>query len=155
VSPVRRILLWVLTTLTVLVLLFGYHTSTSSQQAASSVVAPGSGFSATTGTGTGSGGTASGTTASGRTVAGPVADTRWGPVQVRITVDGGSLTGVTMLQYPSGNGRDQEINDYALPILIKETVHAKSANIDMVSGATVTSEGYLQSLQGALDQAGL
>jgi uncharacterized protein with FMN-binding domain len=155
VSRVRRILLWVLTTTTVVVLLFGYHTSTSSRQAASSAVAPGSGFSATTGTGTGSGGPASGTTASGRTVAGPVADTRWGPVQVQITVDGGSLTGATVLQYPSGTGRDQEINDYALPILIKETVDAKSANIDMVSGATVTSEGYLQSLQGALDQAGL
>ena len=154
-SRVRRILLWVLTTVTVLVLLFGYHTSTSSRQAASSVVAPGSGFSATTGTGTGSGGTASGTTTSGRTVAGPVASTRWGPVQVQITVAGGSLTGVTVLQYPSGTGKDQEINDYALPILTKETVDARSANIDMVSGATVTSEGYLQSLQGALDRAGL
>jgi uncharacterized protein with FMN-binding domain len=146
----RRILLWALTTITVLVLLFSYRTSTSSQQAASSVVAPGSGFSATTGTGTGSGGTASGTT-----VTGPVASTRWGPVQVQITVDGGSLTGVTVPQYPTGNGRDQEINDYALPILVKETLDAKSAEIDMVSGATVTSEGYLQSLQGALDQAGL
>ena len=48
-----------------------------------------------------------------------------------------------------------EINDYALPILIQETLDAQSADIDMVSGATVTSDGYLQSLQSALDQAGL
>ena len=60
-----------------------------------------------------------------------------------------------MLQYPTGNGTDQQINSYALPILIQETMDAQSANIDMVSGATVTSDGYLQSLQSALDQAGL
>ena len=58
-------------------------------------------------------------------------------------------------QYPNGNGRDQEINAYALPILIQETLDAQSANIDMVSGATVTSDGLPQSLQSALDQAGL
>jgi uncharacterized protein with FMN-binding domain len=133
----------------VLVLLFSYSTSTSSHMAAgSSVVAPGSGFTATTS----DTGTATGT---GTTVTGPVASTRWGPVQVQITVANGSLTGVTVLQYPSGNGRDQEINDQALPILVKETVDAQGAGIDMVSGATVTSEGYLESLQGALDQAGL
>jgi uncharacterized protein with FMN-binding domain len=57
-----------------------------------------------------------------------------------------------VVQYPSGNGTDQQINSYALPRLVKETLDAQSANIDMVSGATVTSEGYLQSLQSALDQ---
>jgi uncharacterized protein with FMN-binding domain len=62
---------------------------------------------------------------------------------------------VTVPVYPSGNGRDQQINSYALPILIKDTLDAQSANIDMITGATVTSAGYLQSLQGALDQAGL
>jgi uncharacterized protein with FMN-binding domain len=58
-----------------------------------------------------------------------------------------------VLQYPNGNHRDQEINDYALPILIDETTKAQSAQIDMVSGATVTSDGYIRSLQSALDQA--
>ena len=57
--------------------------------------------------------------------------------------------------YPTGNGRDQEINAYALPILTQETLQAQSANIDSVSGATVTSDGYLQSLQAALDAAHL
>ena len=76
-------------------------------------------------------------------------------MQVEITVESGTLTGVVVVQYPDGNGRDREINDYALPILVQETVDAQNAEIDMVSGATVTSEGYLESLQGALDQAGL
>jgi uncharacterized protein with FMN-binding domain len=84
-----------------------------------------------------------------------VANTQWGPVQVQLTVAGGAISKVTVLQYPSGNGKDQEINDYALPILTKETVDAQSAQIDMVSGATVTSNGYLESLQSALDQANL
>jgi uncharacterized protein with FMN-binding domain len=62
---------------------------------------------------------------------------------------------VAVLQYPNGNSRDGEINSYALPILIRETVNAQSANIDMVSGATITSGGYVQSLQSALDEARL
>jgi uncharacterized protein with FMN-binding domain len=154
---VGRIALWVMSTVTVLVLVFGYHTSTSSQLPGSSGVSSGSRFSASAPATSGAAGTtdASGSAAAGGTVTGPVASTRWGPVQVQITVAGGQLTGVSVLQYPNGNGRDQEINDYALPILVQETVDAKSANIDMVSGATVTSEGYLESLQGALDQAGL
>ena len=56
---------------------------------------------------------------------------------------------------PSGNGRDLEINDRALPVLVQETLDAQSADIDMVSGATVTSDGYVTSLQSALDQAGI
>ncbi len=84
-----------------------------------------------------------------------MADTQWGPVQVQLTVSNGKVSKVSVLQYPSGNGRDQEINDYALPILTQETVDAQSAQIDMVSGATVTSNGYLESLQSALDQANL
>jgi uncharacterized protein with FMN-binding domain len=66
---------------------------------------------------------------------------------------GGAITDVTVLQQPSGNPRDTEINAQALPILIDETKQADSAQIDMVSGATVTSTGYIQSLQSALDQA--
>ncbi len=56
---------------------------------------------------------------------------------------------------PSGNFRDQEINSYAVPILNQEVVQAQSAQIDAVSGATVTSDGYIQSLQSAIDQAHL
>jgi uncharacterized protein with FMN-binding domain len=88
-------------------------------------------------------------------VTGPAVDTRWGPVQVAITTSAGKITDVEVVEYPNNNPKDQEINAYALPILVQETLDAQSADIDMVSGATVTSDGYLQSLQAALDEAGL
>ncbi|WP_343061626.1 FMN-binding protein [Nocardioides luti] len=86
---------------------------------------------------------------------GDTVNTQWGPVQVQLTIQDGTITQVSVPVYPSGNGRDQEINSYALPILVQDTLDAQSANISMVSGATVTSTGYLQSLQSALDQASL
>jgi uncharacterized protein with FMN-binding domain len=76
-------------------------------------------------------------------------------VQVSITVSDGKITDVAVPTYPNGNGRDQEINAYALPILRQETLSAQSAGIDSISGATVTSDGYKQSLQAALDAAHL
>ena len=76
-------------------------------------------------------------------------------MQVAVTVDASRVTDVAVLQYPTGNSKDEEINSYALPILIQQTLDRQSADIDMVSGATVTSGGYQQSLQSALDQAGL
>jgi uncharacterized protein with FMN-binding domain len=138
----RRIALWLLSTVAVVTLLFGYHTSTSGPTTAAAetvVAAPASPQEAIAGT----------------TFTGAVAQTRWGPVQVTITVAGGKITAVDVPQYPSGNGKDREINAYALPILKQDTLTAQSANIDMISGATVTSDGYVQSLQSALDQAGL
>lgn len=89
------------------------------------------------------------------TVTGAAVQTRWGPVQVQITVATGSITDVTAVQHPTGNSRDQQINDYALPVLAQEAMAAQSARIDHVSGATVTSDGYVQSLQSALDRAHL
>jgi uncharacterized protein with FMN-binding domain len=84
-----------------------------------------------------------------------VAQTRWGPVEVTITVSGRQITAVSVPIYPSGNGHDAQINAYALPTLKQETLAAQSAAIDTVSGATVTSNGYKQSLQAALDAAHL
>ncbi len=89
------------------------------------------------------------------TYTGTVAATRFGPVQVAVTVTGGTIADVRMLQQPDSNGRDQQINARAIPILIRETTSAQSAAIDMVSGATYTSRGYVASLQSALDQARL
>ena len=164
----KRIVLWLMSTLTVLVLLFGYHTSTSSTASAtgprSSVQTP-----VTSGTSSSSAsssapsssaaaptsGAAGPSSAATSPVTGTVAQTRWGPVQVQLTVASGKITDVAVVQYPNGNGRDEEINARALPILIQETLDDQSARIDMVSGATVTSDGYLESLQSALDQAGL
>jgi uncharacterized protein with FMN-binding domain len=88
-------------------------------------------------------------------VTGSVAQTQWGPVQVQLTVSNATITKVAVLQYPNGNPRDVQIAAYSLPILIRETTQSQSANIDMVSGATYTSTGYIQSLQSALDQAHL
>jgi uncharacterized protein with FMN-binding domain len=164
----KRIVTWLLGTISVVVMLFGYHTSTAGSLAASpptSVVSGGKAATTTSGTGGGSGGSGpgsgSGSTTAHKhmsqtsTVTGPTVNTQWGPVQVQLTVNGGTITDVNVLKYPNGNGRDIQIANYALPILIQHTLDAQSAHIDMVSGATFTSYGYLQSLQGALDQAQL
>jgi len=86
---------------------------------------------------------------------GSAADTMYGPVQVRITVAGGKLTHVDVLQVPDSGRYEAEIVADALPILQSEALSAQSANIDIVSGATFTSQGYAQSLQSALNQAGI
>src|ERR1700761_1973359 len=90
-----------------------------------------------------------------RTVTGAAANTIYGPVQVRITVRNGKVTAAQAVVYPQDTPRDQQINAFAIPELNQEAVAASSAKIDMVSGATYTSQGYLSSLQSALDQAGL
>jgi uncharacterized protein with FMN-binding domain len=163
----KRIVLWLLSTFSAVVLLFGYHTSTSGP--AGTAQAPvgaslSTTSSATTSGGTGGTGDSSGSTGNGSgsgsgsaskasTLTGDVAQTRWGPVQVQLTTNAsGTITDVSVIQYPSGNREDDVINSYALPRLIQSTLDAQSANIDMISGATVTSEGYLQSLQSAIDQ---
>jgi len=94
-------------------------------------------------------------TATAKTVTGDAADTRYGPVQVKITVKNGKLVAVDAVVYPQNDPRDEQINAYAIPELDKEALAAGSARIDTVSGATYTSEGYVQSLQSALDQAGI
>jgi uncharacterized protein with FMN-binding domain len=153
---VRRIVIWLASTVTVVVLLFGYHTSTNSTstaQGAASSTAPSE--PATSPTSPSSSASSRPRSSGTKSYTGDVASTRWGPVQVKITVADGTITKVTVLQSPSGNPRDIEINDRALPILVQDTLDAQSAKIDMVSGATVTSDGYLSSLQSALDAAGI
>lgn len=86
---------------------------------------------------------------------GTAADTQFGPVQVRATVSGGKLTDIAVLQVPDSGRYEEQIVSVALPILRSEALSKQSANIDIVSGATFTSQGYSQSLQSALDQAGL
>jgi uncharacterized protein with FMN-binding domain len=89
------------------------------------------------------------------TYTGDAAMTRYGPVQVQITVKSGAVTSVAATDYPMNDSRDAQINSYAIPQLNSEAASAGSANIDMISGATYTSEGYLSSLQSALNKAGL
>ncbi|MEU8029484.1 FMN-binding protein [Streptomyces sp. NPDC049099] len=92
-------------------------------------------------------------TAQARTVTGKVAQTQYGPVQVRVTVAGGKVTKAEAVQAPKGGLSDQK-TALAVPKLNQEAVAAGNADIDAVSGATYTSTGYKQSLQSALDQAG-
>ncbi|MGW2959737.1 FMN-binding protein [Streptomyces sp. NPDC001220] len=146
--PLRRITLASAATVCGMVMLLALKPHTAPTVVTESAApAPSSSASAAPG---GSGG-ATGT----RTVTGDTVQTRWGPVQVRVTIKSGKITDVTALQYPQDNPRDQQINDYALPQLRSEALTAQSARIDTVSGATYTSEGYQQSLQSALDSAGL
>lgn len=98
---------------------------------------------------------ADGTDTAARTITGNAATTVWGPVQVLITVAGGKVLGVTAVEYPWTNPMDQRINISAIPQLNQEALAAGSAKIDMISGATYTSQGYVTSLQSALDKAGL
>jgi len=74
---------------------------------------------------------------------------------VKITVENGKITDAQVTQVPWNDHKDQEINSYAVPILNQEAVDQQSAGIDMVSGATFTSQGYIGSLQSAIDQANL
>lgn len=88
------------------------------------------------------------------TFTGDAIDTQYGPVQVAATLTQGKLTSVRVLLVPDQAGRDQQIAAYAVPRLTQEALDAQSAHIDSVSGASYTSQGYLQSLQSALDKAG-
>jgi uncharacterized protein with FMN-binding domain len=159
--PLRRIVLASAATVSGMVMLLALkpHTaptvvtdSAAPAPSASASASPGAtGDSGKSGTSGKSGSSSTGT----RTVTGDTVQTRWGPVQVKVTIKNGKITDVTAVQYPSDNPRDQEINQYALPQLRTEALAAQSASIDTVSGATYTSQGYQQSLQSALDSAGL
>ena len=153
----RRIVFAVMSTITAVVLLFSYHTSTNSAFVASSPAGqlPASPGSASPPRSTNKSGSSSSKSSATGTYTGAAADTRWGPVQVRITVQSGKITASQAVQYPQDNGRDAQINGFALPVLGQEAVRQQSATIDTVSGATVTSDGYLQSLQSAIDRAHL
>ena len=77
----------------------------------------------------------------------------FGTVQVQVTMQNGKITDVQTLQLPGGQFRSQQIGQYAAPQLRSEVLAAQSAQVNTISGATYTSEGYLQSVQSALDQA--
>lgn len=167
----RRVIFAVFGTVAGLVGLLSFKTSTASTAsapAAVSATAPtdtsaagnqttsiGTGSNSSSSTSGSSSTNAASSSASSKTATGNVINTRWGPVQVRIAVTNGKLSSVTAIQYPNGNPRDQEINASAIPTLTRETIAAGNAKIDMVSGATYTSLGYISSLQSALNKAGL
>ena len=168
----RRVILAICATAAALALLLSFKTHTqpgigSSPAAALGTPAPGTGDTAaaaapspgasasavkakgSTSKGTPKAGTGS-TTA--KTVTGEAWPTIYGPVQVQVTVSGGKVTAVTATEYPEETPRDYQINSYAIPQLNSEATAAGSASIDSVSGATYTSQGYVGSLQSALDK---
>lgn len=113
---------------------------------------------ATSGTSSSSGSTSSSSTRTAAsslkdgTYTGSSVQNPFGTVQVQVTISGGKITSVKVPQYPTGHHSD-EINQQAVPTLVNETISAQSSQVDMVSGATFTSQGYTTSLQNALDQA--
>ena len=87
------------------------------------------------------------------TINGTAVATKYGPVQVQITLTNGRIVRSDAIVYPQDTSRDKSINDNAVPDLDQETLQAQSSQIDTISGATYTSQGYRQSLQSALDAA--
>jgi uncharacterized protein with FMN-binding domain len=144
----RRAILAIVATVVGLVLLLSFKTHGTS----AALTTPPAALGAPSTASPSPGGSSSGTSGT-KTVTGDAADTAYGPVQVRITVTNGTLTAVDVVQYPTESPRDVQINSYAIPRLTQEALAAHSARIDMISGATYTSQGYITSLQSALDKA--
>jgi uncharacterized protein with FMN-binding domain len=111
------------------------------------------------GSGTGSGASPEATTGaaakSGGTYAGKVVQTRFGAVQVQITVKAGAITDVTALRLTDDDRKSIQISNRAAPLLRAEVLSAQSADVQTIGGATVTSDAYLSSLQAAIDAANL
>lgn len=84
---------------------------------------------------------------------GSVADAQWGVVQVKATITNGKITNVQFLQYPNDRSRSVYINSIADPELSSEAIQAQSANVDIITGATDSSNAFIQSLTDALSQA--
>ncbi|QXE33687.1 FMN-binding protein [Streptomyces sp. GMY02] len=148
----RRAVLATASTSTLVVVLLAlkpHHTTALADRAPVSVPVP-----APSGTVPSGPGPAASPAAGTGTYTGDPVDTQYGTVQVSITVGAGRLTGVKVLQAPSGDGHSRRVTADAVPRLTQEALSAGSAHIDAVSGASYTSQGYVRSLQSALDRAG-
>ena len=169
----RKIITGLMGTISGVALLFSYHTSTATQAATvaatatedsqSAATTPNAAESQGSSSSSSSGSTESEPSSSAQatestagvsgTFTGDAVQTRYGAVQVEITVQDGVITSSAAIQYPNRDRHDQQINSYAVPVLNAEAVDAQSAHIDAVPGATYTSVGYVRSLQSAIDEA--
>jgi uncharacterized protein with FMN-binding domain len=159
----RRAIVAVATTAIALVLLFSFKTPDSgiASSATGSTVAvarptaasPATRSSSSAGAVTGGGSSAATGQAATGTFTGAVISTRFGNVQVQVTLRSGKIVDVQALELPSGDRHTNEISSVVGPTLQSEVLQAQSAQIDLVSGATYTSDAYARSLQSALDQA--
>ncbi|KUM41213.1 FMN-binding protein [Arthrobacter sp. EPSL27] len=141
------------------ILLAGWQSGAHVAGTGSPVTAAASGSSSSSGS-TGAGGAA--TTAGGGAAAqaagtytGTAVQTRFGAVQVQITVNAGTITDVTALRLTDEDRKSVQISNRAAPLLRAAVLKAQSADVQTISGATVTSDAYLTSLQAALDAANL
>ncbi len=159
----RRAVVTLSATVGALVLLANFHTSAGSS---SLTVGGTAGVAATTATTSSASTTSVGTPATAAappppttpppstkttTVLGPVIGTPYGDVQVRAVLQGSQIVDVEPLVLPNDRARSRRISEEAAPLLRIEALRAQSANIDLLTGASYTSEGYAESLQGALD----
>jgi uncharacterized protein with FMN-binding domain len=87
------------------------------------------------------------------TYTGPAVDVFYGLVQVQVDIQNGKIANVKFLQFPNDRRTSQEINSQAMPWLTQEAIQVQSANVNIITGATLTSEGFANSLQAALQSA--
>ena len=118
----------------------GTGSSSSSSSSSSARTIPGE-FQSTVGT----------LTTGETTVTGKVANTAYGPVQIELVVKSHKIVKVAVLEQPTNTIHDIQIGEFAFPKLISETLTSQNAKVDTVSGASYTSEGYISSLQSAVD----
>ena len=85
---------------------------------------------------------------------GDVANTAWGDVQVQVVIDGNRIASISTVKFPQDRPLSAKISQFAIPMLEQEAVHMQSAQVDFVTGATLTTEGFIESLKTALTQAG-
>ncbi|MEI8096391.1 MAG: FMN-binding protein [Spirochaetales bacterium] len=81
------------------------------------------------------------------------ANALWGYVQVQATIAGGKITRIQVLEYPNHTNRSNSISNYALPTLARQAMDSNSSSVDVISGATLTSEAFAKSLTSALKKA--
>jgi len=127
--------------------------SSTSTNAPATATPPPASASSTTVTVTPTPATAPGAQYKNGSYTGSVADAHWGYIQVQAIIQNGKITDVQFIQYPNDRNRSVMINQYADPQLTSEAIQAQSSNVDVVSGATDSSEAFIQSLSDALSQA--
>lgn len=138
--------------------LYSFHSRhgdspTAVKPAQSNTPTPAAQAPASSGGGNGPGGTPTATVYKDGKYTGSTADAYYGYIQVLAVISGGKLTDVQFLQAPNDNPNSSYINSQAKPYLKQEAVQAQSANVNIVSGATLTSQAFIQSLSDALNSA--
>ncbi|MFB6935615.1 FMN-binding protein [Streptomyces sp. HUAS 31] len=127
----------------------GTPTTETASPASTPSAESGTAESGTAESGTADSGSSESGSAADTVVKGSTVNTDKGPVQVQVTFAGDRITAVKMLQQPN-----HPQTTAAVPQLVAETLEAQSADVDTVSGATITSDGYKESLQAAIDAKG-